>query len=83
MPPLNMSFENQFYPCECCKPRYCTATVTNGRKWTKKEIEQEIIYYATELSNKKWYEDKSYTKNRLKHWTEKLDRYNEAKESFN
>lgn len=56
MPPFNLNYENQFRPFECCKPRYATGTATNGFKWSKKEIEAEILYTAGKLANSKWYE---------------------------
>lgn len=81
MPPFNLNYENQFKPCECCKPRYMTATATNGFKWSRKEIEREIIYIAEKLAESKWYE-RGDLRRRLKHWTEKLARYKEFKEEF-
>lgn len=59
-------------PCECCKVKYTTSTITT-HKWTKQEIKDEIIELATYLSKKKWYESKSFIKERLKHWCEKLE----------
>lgn len=77
-----------FYPivgCECCKPKegITTTATSDYHKWTKEEIEARIIELATELSKKKWYESKNWHKWQLKHWTEKLQRYNKAKEEFN
>jgi len=83
MPPFNLNFENQFMPCECCKLKYTTstATATNGFKWTEKEIKREIIYFAEKLAQSRWYE-RGEIRRRMKHWVEKLKRYNDFKQEF-
>lgn len=62
--------------CECCSPKIVTSTATSGHKWTRKEIEQEIIWQAGEVSRATWWSRKDRIK-RLKHWVEKLERFNE------
>jgi hypothetical protein len=82
MPPFTFNFQDQFYPCECCKLRYTTATSTaGGRKWSEKECKEEILYLAEKLASAKWY-DRGDLRRRLKHWTDKLARYKELKEEF-
>jgi len=71
-----------FEPCECCKIKYTSSTVTT-RKWTEQEIKDEILELATMLSNKKWYESKSYLKSKLKHWCGKLSNLNEVRQTIN
>ena len=68
---MNMFF-NPITPCECCRMKMTSCTITT-HKWTKEEIKSTVIELATELSSKKWYEDKSYLKERLKHWCKKLE----------
>ena len=77
-------FTSTFEPCECCRVRYTTVTSTAslGFKWSREEIEREIIQTASRLSRMKWYEPKGEIKARLKHWTEKLARFEEAKKEF-
>jgi len=81
---INELFNNEFQPCECCKIRYSssTFTVSAPHKWTKEEIETRIMELAKEMADSKWY-NRGNIRRQLKHWTEKLERYNEAKEEFN
>jgi len=77
----NFFYEPSFEPCECCKIKYTSSTVTT-HKWTEREIKDEILELATMLSNKKWYESKSYLKSKLKHWCGKLSNLNEARQTI-
>jgi hypothetical protein len=83
MPPFTFNYENQFMPCECCKLKYTTttSTATNGFKWSKKEIEREILHFAQELANAKWYERENLRR-KLKHWTDKLARLKKYEQEF-
>lgn len=69
--------------CECCAPRYATATFTAGtpHKYTKEEIESAIIYLSKKLVHENWW-NSGYIKRTLKHWLDKLERYNEAEQEF-
>jgi len=70
--------------CECCKPRMVSSTFTvNTHKWTQKEIEERILEIAEELANASWWDgNRGSLRYELKHWTEKLKRFKEAKEDF-
>lgn len=74
---------SEFQPCECCRIRYTSTTFTTStpHKWTKKEIETRILELAVEIAKAKWY-NRGDIRRQLKHWTDKLQRYNEAKEEF-
>lgn len=61
----------QHRQCECCAPKMRTATVTIGRKWTKKEITEEVLYLADALSNARWWNRATLLRS-LKHWNGKL-----------
>ena len=71
----NFVYQPNFEPCECCKTKYTSSTVTT-HKWTEQEIKNEILDLSIQLSGKKWYESKSYLISQLKHWCEKLSRLN-------
>ena len=71
-------YYNEPTGCECCKPRWTTSTSTT-HKWTEKEIKAEIIEIARDISKKKWYESKTYLRDRLNHWCLKLNRLEEVK----
>jgi hypothetical protein len=62
--------------CECCTPYRTSTSTATSHKWTKKEIEQEIIYCAGEVARATWWSRKDRTR-RLSHWVEKLERFNE------
>jgi hypothetical protein len=81
---LPFELQNNFEPCECCKIKYSysTCTATTGHKWTKKEIESRLIELSVELSKKKW-GMRGDTLRQIKHWTEKLERFNTLKSEFN
>jgi len=57
----------------------CTLTT---HKWTKKEIESEILELSKDLANCGWFE-KGHIVDRIKHWSKKLQRYEDAKSEFN
>lgn len=73
-------FNQQFQPCECCKPRYTTSTFTTS-KWTKKEVENRLLELSIELAGSKWY-NRGRIIDQIKHWSEKLERYNRVVEEF-
>lgn len=76
------NFLTEYIPCECCGPRYMTGTAgTVWQKWTKKDIQGEIISISKELVEAKWYE-RGDVKRRLRHWVNKLKKYEEADEEF-
>ena len=77
-------FKNECRHCECCRPEMVSMTCSSGEpfKWSKEEIVREIIQTASRLSKMRWYEPKGEIKARLKHWTEKLARFEEAKKEF-
>jgi hypothetical protein len=73
------------YGCECCrsKQNYTVTTSTyEPHKWTKEEIETSIIEISKELVTCNWFQ-RGNVRYKLKHWVEKLERFNEAKENFN
>ena len=84
MPPcIPNYYQIQDTHCECCRPKWTTITSTAGfHKWTEKEIRAEIVEISLDLSKKKWYESKSYLRERLNHWCQKLDRLLEVKSEF-
>ncbi len=78
-------YQNMETNCECCSNKMTISTWTIGtitHKWTKKEIEETIINLSKELLNVKWY-NRSDIIRQLKHWHNKLKKYNEVKEEFN
>ncbi len=77
------NFFNEPCICECCGPRMTAFTTSTGvaHKWTKQEIKDEIERLAKELVFVKWYERKGIREH-LKHWVEKLERFEEAKSEF-
>lgn len=72
----------EFHPCECCAPKYTTYTTsTSTHKWTREEIEGEIIWLSQRLLEKPWY-DRGNTRRQLKHWVDKLEQYKSAEQEF-
>ncbi len=75
----------EFRPCECCKINWANVSTTfsvgKPFKWTRKDIEWEIIVTSEKLANARWYQ-RGELRARLKHWTDKLKKFNEAKEEF-
>ena len=68
--------------CECCSSRYVGYTATaSTHKWTKKEIEEEILYLSAELVSARWY-NRGNIRRQLAHWVSKLNKYNEAEQEF-
>ena len=68
--------------CECCTPKMINYTTTaNPHKWTKREIEDEIIYLSRAVIESPWYDRTDRTR-LLKHWLDKLARFEEAEENF-
>jgi hypothetical protein len=61
--------------CECCSPRMTTATSTS-HKWTRKEIENEILYISKRVVESGWFSRGNKIR-KLKHWVDKLERFNE------
>lgn len=80
MPPGFNFLMNKYEPCECCKPRLTYSTSTIGRKWTKKEVEEHILYLAEKIATVKWYESRPIDE--LKHWVSKLQKINEVETEF-
>lgn len=81
--PLNLDGTFPEVRCECCAPRYIATTFTiTSHKWIKQEIESEIQRLAFEMTTAKWYE-RGNIRRRIKHWVDKLQKYNEAEQEFN
>lgn len=72
----------QFEPCECCKSRYTNVTMTTGSKWTKKEVEEQILYLAERVATTKWYNGRSELIRQMKHWVEKMKKIQEVENEF-
>ncbi len=69
--------------CECCRTDMTGSTTTiSCHKWTRKEIEEELIRLAEEMLKVRWY-DRADVRRRIKHWVGKLNKYKEAEEEFN
>lgn len=67
--------------CECCRPRYATYTSTTLHKWTREEIAERIVELSADLVEARWY-NRGPIREQLRHWHQKLSRYDSASEEF-
>jgi len=54
---------------------YVTSTYTPVRKYTKREVEIEVMYYAKLFCKLKWYQPKKQAIKDLKHWVDFLKKF--------
>lgn len=67
--------------CECCV-RTGTMTISaTSHKWTKGEIRARLVDLASELAYASWL-DRGAIRRQIKHWAEKLQRFEEAQTEF-
>ena len=52
-----------------------TSSTYPVRKYTKKEVEEKIIYYSKVLCGLKWYQSKKHTIETLKYWVNFLKKW--------
>lgn len=52
-------------------PQYVTATATTGHSYTRKEIEDEIIYHAIQVAESRWW-NRGKRMHYLKIWVSEL-----------
>lgn len=84
--PYQFNPQPNFKPCECCKHRYpeftySSSTSSGVHKFTRKEIAEQILDSARNLSRAPWYE-RGDIRRRIDHWFTKLQKYDEAREEF-
>lgn len=81
MSPLNFDGTPRQVVCECCAPRMYSFTSTTGHKWTRDEIVDEILYFSAKVAKGNFF-TRGNAIERLRHWTEKLERLDELKSEF-
>lgn len=52
-----------------------TTTTSNARKYTKREVEEEVIYFSKRLCELKWYQCKKWAIRNLKNWVNFLKKF--------
>ena len=52
-----------------------TCTTSTSRKYSKSEVEKEVIYFANYFCVLKWYQNKKYAKRELKYWVDFLKQW--------
>lgn len=72
-----------FYPkgCECCvrSTSYTSSQIIH--KYTKDEIRARLVELATDLAAASWF-NRGDIRRQIKHWAEKLTRFEEAEQDF-